>query len=169
MGDLLYAEEHISCYNYENGATPLIESATFKKGEIVNLNSIVPKIIFVFKGIVKVSFARHNEEPINEHQVILIPPGSNCYLGTESKEVKLLVLRMRQFVHLCETYSIEKLKSEAEDFLRFENKENALSVLTIDERLKFFFEDLVIRTNDGLRCFYYCQLKIKELLFILRG
>ncbi len=169
MGKLLYSEEHLSCYNYDNGAAPLVECITLAKGEAVNLHPIVPKIIFVIKGALKVSFAWHNEEIVQESQMILIPPGSNCYLTTDSTPANILVLRMKSFAHLCDTYSIEKLKFEAEDAMRHEAAQYSLAILTIDERLRFFFEDLVARTNDGLRCFYYCQLKIKELLFILRG
>jgi len=168
MENLLYSKEHVTCYNYEKGECPLIENLSVEEGGEYLFNSVSMKFIFVMEGILTVSYGEHRNVTITENNLIALPPGYQCVLGAKTGNVEFTIFRIRQYVRLCDTFSIERLKEEV-PLPRKAEKQKSISSLVIDNRLQFFITDLRSHIDNGLRCHYYFQIKIKELLFILRA
>lgn len=159
---LLYVDEHFSCYNYEKKDRPAIEDISMAKQETWQINTVDNKILFVTKGSLIFAYGEYAGQTITEGKLMLVPSG--CKFHAEALEdAEITVFRIRMRIQLCETFSLEKLKDEDLTGMPIP------FYLDLDERLAGYLSALRGHIEDGMRCFYYFQLKLKELFFLLRA
>ncbi len=89
---LLYAEEHCSCFNYEQKYKGAIEIEFLKTADVLNLTSEYNRILFVIKGSVQYSLENIHEKKISEGNMVLYPSGSKLDVRALSESTKLEVL-----------------------------------------------------------------------------
>jgi len=161
--ELLYAQEHLSCYNYEKGSRPTIEKLTLKKGQKWSVFSIDNKSIFVLQGSLCFSFGETLDKIIPSGQMMLLPAGSQ-FKSIAEEDAVLIIIRLYNTKQLCDCFSLDALlKEEDSDF------DPDLYFLDINERVGPFLSFLDTCMTDGLKCTYYFELKAKEYYFLLRA
>lgn len=164
--ELLYVHEHTSCFNYENGNRPVIQTITFKKGDEWNIDAIYNKVVFFIKGDVAFSMNKHYEDVISEQKFILIPSSSNFSLIATSDTV-ITIFRLLVKVQLCDRFALENLLLG--DVVIEKKDTEKVCALRINERMSDFLTFLNQCTGDGLKCFYFFEIKMKEFFFLLRA
>lgn len=164
--DLLYVQEHLTCYNYDGGGRPAVEAVNVPPGEPLVMEVIEPEIMIVLRGCLSISFEDIENGIMNSGEMVMLPPCSKVCISTE-KPADILTFRLRTSIQLCDRYSLEKLYEEAgQDTQPLEGR---LNTLKANERVDSFVEHFVACVNDGLRCIYFFEIKIKELFFMLRA
>lgn len=161
--ELLYKQEHLTCYNYEKGKRPTIEKVIIKKEEQWRFFSIDNKIIILLQGAMCFSFGEIYDKEITKGKIMLLPAGSEL-TSTAQEDTTLLIFRLHDKKQLCDCFSL--------DMLLKENKSNITPecyFLDINERTEIFLSFLNTCMSDGLKCVYYFELKIKEFYFLLRA
>lgn len=160
---ILYPSEHITCFNYDNGDRPVIEIKKISKDAIWEIEPLENKILFVTKGLFNFSYGKYVDEQLTEGQMILVPSGFT-FKASILEDVSLLIVRLRTNVELCERFTIEQLNPQNP------NSDDGPAIsLTIIKTMHIFLDGLEAYIVDGLKCFYLFEMKVKELLFILRA
>ncbi|MDR2950794.1 MAG: AraC family transcriptional regulator [Prevotella sp.] len=161
--ELLYKQEHLTCYNYEKGNRPTIEKVSLGKGQAWNLFSIDNKVIFMLKGTLNFSFGDIIDESITENKMMMVSAGSQLQCQAV-EDCIFIVIRLHNTKQLCDCFSLDLL-------LREENKDlkPGIHFLEINERVESFLSFLDTCMSDGLKCTYYFELKSKEFYFLLRA
>lgn len=160
--ELLYKDEHFSCFNY-NSKKSLIEVIEKERGDSFELNSKRSSIIFVLTGKIKVSMGLLNDKVIEEGRMFVHP---GIFKGTVNIEEKttLIVMILNTNFSFCEHFSIEKLCEDNE-----KNIKDDIFSLEINSLTKSYLQLLEQYIRDGLRCIYFFELKLKEFLYILKA
>lgn len=163
--ELLYAQEHLSCYNYEKGGKrPTIEKLILKKGgQLWDVFPIDNKSIFVVSGALSFSFGEVIDEVIPCGKMMLLPAGSQ-FKSIAEKDTVLILIRLHNTKQLCDCFSLDALLKEEDS-----NFDPGLCFLDINERVEVFLDFLDTCMSDGLKCTYYFELKAKEYYFLLRA
>lgn len=163
MPKLLYPQEHFACNNYEKGKNAALEILFIPKGEQIHRILYDTEIVFILSGKFTLNHAKILNMEVNPGKIMLFPPGSQ--VNAEALEdTRLIICRIRGILQLCECISLEhiymfKEKEVKEDF----------HMLTINERIYKFVEFMQECVDDGLKCGYYFETKMKELFFLLRA
>lgn len=165
MTELLYVEEHCTCYNYEHVGHGSIELIDLKEGDSFNVCPNYHKILFVRKGEFEYTLDNSGKRHINEGYMLLLPSGSK-FSGKALRYTETILTRIPVEEQLCDAYSFEKLLKEGEDE---ESQKDQEYILPINERVDTFLAFLHQCAGEGLRCLYYFLIKQKELFFLLRA
>ncbi len=162
--ELLYPHEHISCYNYEKGDRPVIDPIYLNAEDKYNIDILENKIVIIRRGLLNFSFGAHLNQTLTSGNMIIIPAGFR-FTSHAIEDTDILIFRMRTNVELCERFALEQLLQEKEKNETFNN----IGVLNSNEVITEYVGSLVGHITAGLKCFYFYEIKIKELLFLLRG
>lgn len=161
--ELLYKQEHLTCYNYEKGHRPTIEKVSIKKGQSWNLFSIDNKVVFIMEGTLQFSFGDIINENITENKMMMIPAGSQIQ-SMAVEDCVFIVIRLYKTKQLCDCFSLDLLLLEKEKEIK-----SGIHFLDINERVESYLSFLDACMTDGLKCAYYFELKSKEFYFLLRA
>lgn len=161
--ELLYKQEHLTCYNYEKGNRPTIEKISLLDGQSWNIFSVENKVIFIIEGSLSFSLDELNNQTISEKKMVMIPAG--CHFNSKAdRDTTLIIIRLHNTKMLCDCFSLDLLlKEKNEEF------EPGLHYLTINERVDSYLTFLNTCMSEGLKCTYYFALKAKEFYFLLRA
>ncbi len=162
MADLLYAEEHISCYHYDKQINPTIRVIELEKNEDRQAETQSSTISIILKGKGSLSFGKFINKPIKTGDIILLPTHTLIKIRAEEK-LSILVFRLPPSFHFCDHFSLEALYNQG-----FRKKEGFYP-LKVNQRIKAYTNALIPCLEDGLRCVFFLELKIKELFFLLRA
>lgn len=160
---ILYAQEHLSCYNYATLAESFFTVVSLKKEEVLERKSLsVALLVFVTSGSMEVSTIGCLDKRIGAGQFFLLTKGASCR-GVVREDTVLLVCRLSNELKLCNRYSFQQLASYVPKGYTYE-------FLTLDftHRITDFVRMLMEALNDGLGCVHFHQLKRDELLLYLR-
>lgn len=163
MSSHSYAQEHFCCLNHEKGKNVTLEIFDIPQGQFVERKLLETEIVFILKGKFALSYAKLLNTKIAADNIMLFPPGSQVKIYALEK-TNLIIFRVRGILQLCECVSLQHLytsnnKDYKEDF----------HMLAINYRISKFIELLMECVNDGLKCSYYYEIKMKELFFLLRA
>jgi len=114
------------------------------------------------EGELLFSQGKYTNRKITKGKVLLLVANSP-FKSVADKNTKLLIFSMRTETHICDRYSLEMLMKESD------LGEPDLSYLEINKPLNEYLKSLDKYISDGLRCFFFHEIKIKELFYILRG
>lgn len=160
---LLYTEEHCTCFNYDTGKQALIQEKSLSKGDTWEISPTANLLICIMEGELHFSFGKNVNRKIPKGKIMLLPANSQ-FKSIAEKSAKLIIFRMRASeMQLCDRYALELLIKESD------SAEPDLSFLEINKMTLDFLKSLEKYTADGLKCFFFHELKIKELFYILRG
>ncbi|MDH6307713.1 AraC-like DNA-binding protein [Dysgonomonas sp. PFB1-18] len=161
--ELLYPQEHLSCYNYEKGKRPTIEKFVFRKDQEWEIFPIDNKAIFMLKGSLRFSFGDIIDEVIPSGKMMMLPAGSRC-CGKAEEDCDFIIIRLHNTKQLCDCFSLDVLLREEKDDFK-----PGLYYLDINEKVEQYLSFLDSCMTDGLKCTYYFELKAKEYYFLLRA
>lgn len=163
--ELLYPSEHLNCYNYEKGDRPAIDPKHLKAEEKYDIDILENKIIIVRNGYLNFSFGSYLNKPLKTGNMIIVPAGLR-FTSKALEDSDILIFRIRTHVELCERFALEQLLLEKDDN---ENLDHHIGILNSNEVITEYVENLIGHITAGLRCFNFYEIKIRELLFLLRG
>lgn len=161
--ELLDASQHLTCKNYEGSRLPVAEALRIPKGEIIDKEILEAEIVFIMDGKIHVSYDKVKDREMGSEQILLIPGKKGRMTLRVDEDLFVMVCRLRNTVQLCEEYSMEKLGSE------YDETENQPASLKFNEKIRRYLDGFVSCVEDGLRCSYYLDIKIKELFYLLSG
>jgi len=159
---LLYAKEHLECFNYEKSIYPTLDIQIKKKGDIIERETKEVTVFFVLEGKCRISCESFLDEVLDKGSMMLFPPGSLVTFTVED-HIQLISFQLKGLVNLCNCFPIDKL-SLGEDI-----EKHSFPVLPIKPPIHEFLLTFKERIRDGLKCVYFLDLKFKEFLFLLRG
>lgn len=162
--ELLYPHEHLNCYNYEKGDRPAIDPIHLEANDKYDIDILENKIIIVRNGHINYSFGSHLNQSLTTGNMIIIPAGFR-FTSRALDDTEILIFRIRTHIELCERFALEQLLAEKDENDKFDK----IGVLNSNKVVTQYVENLIEHIIAGLRCFYFYEIKIKELLFLLRG
>lgn len=161
---LLYIQEHTSCINYDKESKALIQIIPIEKQSEYTYRTSDHELVFVYKGRLRMFYRDLTEVNMLNGQFTLLPSLSEVkYIAMENST--LIVFRLRGQVKLCDRFTLEKLDNK--DFTKL--SDDKITLLSTNDILDDFLNILFKCHSDGMRCFYYSELKLKELFYILRA
>lgn len=161
---ILYAKEHENCPNNDNRQRPAIEERFMEEGEVWEVQPWVNKIIFVLEGEVKYSIGMIEQYYVHQGQTFFLPANNSMSCNALGK-TRLGIIRLYNKIQFCDSFHLEDL--ERMDIEEVQKDKPFL--LEINPVMEKFVDILTICHRAGLRCRYYNEGKIKELMFILRA
>ena len=155
-------EEHLDCYCYDSGLYPLIEVRKFKLLEFGDIALSSNEIVFVLKG--KLRFSMHDfSTEISHGHFVLLPATHKIHYKAFLKST-IMILRLNEDMQLCPTFNLDRLNKKQKSVER----PPGFTVLEINIRIRHYISGLLSTLKDGLKCRYFFQAKITELLIMLR-
>ncbi|NDV95154.1 AraC family transcriptional regulator [Dysgonomonas sp. 521] len=164
MAKLLYAGEHLNCPNYETRQRPVIQEMYIDESTTQQIIPMVNKILFVLDGEMEYSMGNVEASRITKGQMLFIPAGSRITCVAQAY-THILVIRLYNRIQLCDCFKVEDLQRviTGEDY----NSQSFL--LEVNPVMEKYLDMLILCHNAGLRCRYYNEDKVKELMFIFRA
>lgn len=161
--ELLYAHEHVTCFNYEKGDRPTIEKIKLAKDQKWEMTLVDNKIIFMMDGSMRFSYGKYTDRIFPKGKMMILTSGSRI-TGIAEEECYMIIIRLHNTKQLCDCFDLNLLLREKDkDFV------SDLYFLDINERVETYLDFLNTCVNDGLKCTFYFELKSKELHFLLRA
>ena len=157
------AAEHLSCYCYEGGVKPVIELRKIERMETGDLPLLCNEIVLVVSGKIRLNIFDNLSLDLRTGQFVFLPMGFSLFYKALAKG-QLLIFRLDESIHLCHSYSLERLFSKEKKI----EKSEFITVLEFNTRLWHFAKGLIETWEDGLKCRFYLQAKINELLILIR-
>ena len=169
--ELLYKHEHLTCYNYDNSAQPMIEVADLDKGVESSVEICTNIVFFIMKG--KVKFTMDEGETsfeTSEGQIFFTTIGKSCNLCV-LENARIVIFRIYNPIILCENFPIEKLYNMQELSVsgEYNPKNRGIKLLEINARVQYFLEGMIACISEGLKCRCWFEMKIKEFFLLLRA
>lgn len=167
--NLLYANEHFSCRNYDKGPKSSIQLKKITGKAPFQDLAVHGKIVFLLHGKISYSYGSYYNCPMREKQMLFLPP-NNDFVFSSKDEAEILLIRLSNKVQFCESYSLETLTYQT---LKKQNgmdrKEKVPFLLEMNEDVENYVSNLLSCMSKGLLCKYYFETKIKELFYLLRA
>lgn len=166
--ELRYAHEHTSCCNYAKDSCELKDGGPAIKDIRADRNLLfegtlqVTELVFVMKGAAKATFDAVKELAIPQHFAALLPLGSKYTLNISAGS-HVFICRVSPGLQLCHEFTLEDLYKEKE------NVTQNTFLLPVNERAKAFLDLTSACINDGLKCTKYLNMKVSELMYLLRA
>lgn len=173
MGVIVNINEHLHCFHYDNGSRPLIELKRLDVGNVSEWDVVTEdnKLIFVLEGNLNIR--------IDDLDAVDIPKGKFVFASAQ-QQIKsrtednafVVIMRMPNCVRLCNCFMVKQLyvdnaKAGSDFVMQEEATEPYLS--EINPEMWYFFKGLLMSMGDGLKCYSFFEIKIKELCFFLRA
>lgn len=159
---LLYVEEHRSCFNFRKEEGSEAKLAYYKACDTLNKDNRETELVFVLNGRMRLSYEKFRGTPISEHSILLIPAGTHYCMNFE-EETRLLTFMVRTSLRFCEGYAIEQLFAECPDM------EPEFFALEFNQRIIAFLDSFVPMLDDGIMCCRYHNIKLEELMLLMRA
>lgn len=160
---LLYPEEHLSCFNY-NSSDSTFERILFAKGERFSGSSIYTRLIMVLNGSLRLALGTQEGESVQQGWIATVPSGYP--LEAEAlDDLEVLIVRLKREVALCEVFSLQKLAEGRPA----DSRPPELAFLPLNERMEAFVRAMLAYLGDGLKCYYFFDIKVTEMFFIFRA
>lgn len=171
---LLYEKEHLACLHYDHQEKPGIVVRKGTKGRKRKVSIGMNKIAFIIKGRVRLNFKDQPAYEVVKGQIVFIPAGGD-YSWELLANTMAVIFRLHQPVMLCSTFSIERLY-EFDEPPKIgtlvpagdSGKDRRIGILEIKSRLWGLLDGVIDCIGDGLKCRYWYELKIKEILLMFR-
>jgi len=155
-------EEHLSCFCYDNGDDPLIEVRENKQIVMDEFSLKYNEIVFVIEGRLRVRVSYDVNTDVGKGNFVLIPANHPVRYKAFSGSV-FVIIRLQGDITLCQTFNPERLTN----IIHTIEQPEGFAVLTYNSRLKHLLKGLLDAWSDGMKCRYYFQAKISEMLIML--
>ena len=162
--ELCHVEEQASCFQY-GAKQPSIEVVELKGGNDIQFSSDSNKILFMISGTLNVSGKKVQNKKIKTGESVLIPSQTPC-VATAMKDANIVVMRLDFNISFCGNLSLEQL---LEQHGKIKKEAHNIGILTPNPKLTHFAHAMQEYVNDGLKCSYFYDVKIREFLFLIRA
>jgi len=167
--DLLYLEEHLGCFNYDNSNKPAIEILNLAKGTGESITTNNNEIVFFLEGKLRFLFKDFPEYTASKGEIIFLPAEEKFSYKALS-DCSIIIFRIKDSIRLCDAYPIENINKPDELLIdQHIPRTKSLCLLQMNPRVWYLLNGLRDSVNDGLKCIHYFNLKIKEFFFMLRA
>lgn len=171
MVKLLYSDEHLSCPAYDSEEYPVIEEITMAAGYISQWQARVNKLVFVLDGQIEYSTGQVFRQSVRKGHIFFLASTRQVWCKAVEDAV-LLIIRFYGKIRFCDCLSVEDLykvsemeRKEVKGKLR---NEDAI-LLETNPVMDKYLDMLHTCYGAGLRCRYYNENKLKELMYIFRA
>ena len=161
--DLLYVNEHRTCYHYmaEIGTGFIYDE--LKAGEGFRLSNLHRNHLLLFlDGSCTLSYNQFINRHFKAGEMVLIP-GAAEFQGTVDEDLKLLNMSFETPMNGCDKLLLQSFQS------RYIQVQYDFRPLPIRYPLDAFAEQLSYCLRNGINCAHFHELKHKELFFYIRG
>jgi AraC-like DNA-binding protein len=159
----LCAHENRKCVNYDHCSEewPIVEvksiTESFEK-EVTHL-----MIVYVMEGEVNLSYGTVRDYHLSEGEFMIFPPGVRLSVGVGEQPAKLVALRIKNRVVLCDKYVFGEL------WYNVDTSRLRHTHLVAIPMVRIFMELLVDNVTGPLACHSFMETKILELFHYLRA
>lgn len=171
MKEILYKDEYASCIYSDRSDNPTIEIKQIKDSDGWQVIPRIHKIVIILNGSFHYILGKKAIKGILETgQMLFLAAGTSAYFEENSRESELLVIRIVNKVHFCETYRLEHLWQQInEQGSQMENvNEDSSRLLEVNVEMRNYLLSLIGSLRSGLHCQNYLSIKITEFFYILR-
>lgn len=163
MATLLYPEEHHSCLNYCVAQSAEIRLQHFPQGTCEMVDTSLPTLIFVLEGAVLVTTDNYHQVLHTAGHFSLLARNSAAYVQV-LEDCTSISCQSPRDVSFCDRFSMQQLPEFLPEGYRYE-----FNLLPIRPRLQEYLHNLRHLLEDGLGCYHFHELKLRELFLLLRA
>lgn len=156
-----HVEEHLNCYNYSRSGGP-VEVFEIQKGLSLSREITGTEIFAVISGKVNISTQKERNRTVESENLVLLTPGT-VLSASVVEDAMIILFVINKPIQLCDMCSLEGL---AEDVPLTHNN---IPVLPFNGHLRDYFAFFTACLKEGLKCYYYLEVKTQELMFMLRA
>ena len=162
--ELLYKEEHTSCFMYEGHDDPTITHVCKEKGDVLEVNENYNRVFFLLKG--EINFIYENTYIVfKEGTFILLPRGCK-YTMNIKEDASIIIVNVHYNISFCEHFTLKILHQLNKHLL----PDNSLIYpLKINTVLSIYLSNIAATIAAGLKCSYFHEIKQRELFYYLRA
>ncbi len=164
MSGLMCATECLDCFRYEQDENPACDIVDHSEGQKWSNTLLLGEIIIVRKGAISLSYDHFLNHRFVQDKILLLPPGCHFQAMAERESI-LFVFRIIHSPTLYENYPLKQLNEE----LKGITVSNQIHTLDVIEPIVNLLNALDYNINNGLRCSYFLQQKVNELILLLRA
>jgi len=159
---LYHADEHLECYQYSNRQATL-EFIPFGKNEELDFQSEHTTMFFVYSGAVNVTLKNVKNQTIEKDNLLLVPLHSPCLIRA-TEEAVVLRIKLTINISFCTHLPFDLFLEEFEVF----KNNSEIGLLEPNQRVTDWANNLKYYIDDGLKCSFFFEIKIRELLYAIR-
>jgi AraC-like DNA-binding protein len=163
--ELLYVQEHLSCYHYDKSEDPTVKYTKFAAEDKENFMSNKNVVFFVLEGSISVSFGKIVNRVVNAGDIFLLPAYMEI-TGVAKTKARVFLFNLPVTFSFCDHFSLEMLYQESKEL---QKEQASTHILKTNERIDAYLDSFLPCWEDGLRCNFFLELKIKEFFFLLRA
>lgn len=164
---IYYADEHVNCSCYSGMSSPTIELIWLQAKEKRSLQFTQNVICLLLDGHITLYTDGKIDKVFETGHFVFAPANASCSLQADETS-RLLLVRIPDIIRLCQSFDIQQLFSDVKT-----NEEQLelfkFSTLEMNERLWDYVNTLTVLLEDGLKCVNFLQMKVDELLLLLRA
>jgi len=161
--------EHFACYNHDPLERPQIEVANIPSGQIGESTIVDNMIIFFVEGRVRFTYHDFSDHDGVTGKFVLLPAGKK-YSVTTLSDACLVVFKLSKMISLCENFITYRSSTQSEEMYDSDSTtEKSLSMLEIKPPIRYFLKGVSNYIEDEVICRCFLNLKVKELLFLMRA
>jgi len=162
--EFCHPEEHTSCFRYSI-QSPSIEIIELKAKENIQTYLNSNQLIFVMKGVLDLTGKRVQNKRIGTGESVLIP-SHNPYIITVIEDVSIMSMKLNFNITFCDFLSLELLlKAHG----KIKKDSTGIGMLSSHQRLTGFVNTMQTYIDEGLKCEFFFDIKIREFLFLIRA
>lgn len=162
---ILYIAEHEQCSNHRDKDKAQIKLFDLKEKQDWDVTMTNNYIAFVTDGALTFSLGKHIRQRLTKGKIILLPANTN-FKGIAETNTTMILMNVQTEKFVCFNFSLESLMTEK---INLDKDNENLKTLEMNEVMKDYAHTLTRYIEDGLSCYYFFDIKIKELFYILRG
>lgn len=152
----------MNCTHCHRDKVPIIEYVQLPVGNITRKDILEPKILFITKGSVHISFKKVKEAQLTSGNIIFLPSSIQLTLSSENA-AEYVVFRMRNTINFCHCIPLESLYKNAI------HTRKELHILNITPNINHYLDFFTNHDKTGTMCSYFHEIKIQELYYLLKN
>lgn len=139
-----------------------VKIAKIRKGGTFEHDPGEQEIAFLCKGNVRLSSTKEKDEIVEEGKMMLLPYGEHLILEA-LEDIYICICRLTLEVAICESLRVEVLCKS------IPQGEKPFRPLVMKEPIIRFLDSFISCIQDKLTCTHFIQMKMSELMFLLRA
>jgi len=159
---LYHADEHLECYQYSKGDATL-EIVPLTKNEELRVQSEYTVLCFVLAGAINLTSKKVLNMQVKKEEMALIPLRSPSLIQAKEDSI-ILKIKLKINISFCDHLPFDLFLEEYGDV-----KDNLdIGILPPNKRITDFAHAVNDFVADGLKCSFFFEIKIRELLYLIR-
>lgn len=161
-GLLFYANEHLTCRNYQHENVAAFVYRELMPGQPVLQDTAKHHLLLLIKGSCVISCDRFVGRQFSAGEMVFIPMASSC-ISHVTRQMEFIDLRFENITSGCDKMALQRYFSFCKDL------EYDFRGIPIRKPLDMFCQLLSVCLQSGLNCVHFHEMKHKELFLYLRA